>query len=181
MLFAMVMLLIMPSAAKDKRRNMAFSVLRRAREAHQAGRYQEAQNLLAKARFIWKDLPDPGWSLPVYQNQSSPKISADIITRESGNKLLFEFLAKPTPQGKKLLDVYITKFPDETLIKEQFIAKARLSGLMAPEEKIMIPDSLPVTNAQAAKLLLLIVIVLLAVWQTVEAIKEIRANSGRLK
>ncbi len=39
-----------------------------------------------------------------------------MITRESGSRLLFEFLANPTPQGKKLLEVYLGKYPDEKAI-----------------------------------------------------------------
>ncbi len=133
LLFFLVTLLIMPSAAKDKRRNMAYSVLRQAREAHQVGRHQEAHDLFAKARFIWKDLPDQGWSVQVNPDRSSPKISIDTITRDSGSKLLLEFLDKPTLHGKRILDAYVTKFPDEALIKEKFVAKARLTWKEIPE------------------------------------------------
>ncbi len=181
MLFAMVMLLIMPSAARDKRRNMAFSVLRRAREAHQAGRYQEAQTLLAKARFIWKDLPDPGWSFPSYQDPLQKKISVDMLTRESGKQLLFEFLARPTTQGKKLLEAYLIKYPDEKDIEAQFLSKGRLVGLISAEPVDSNTDSSLVNSMQNAKIFLLIIIICLALWQTRLAIKEILSGSGRMK
>ncbi len=172
---------IVPSTASNRRKNMALSILRQARTAHASGDHETAQTLLLKARFIWKDLPDPGWSLPSYHNPRPKKISVDMITRESGNQLLFEFLAHPTSQGKRLLEVYLKKYPDEKAIEEQFLAKGRLVGLIRGEPAPSQTDNGLVNSVQNAKLFLLIIIVCLALWQTRLAIKEILAGPGRLK
>lgn len=73
LLFFLVTLTIIPSTAKDKKRNMAMSLLKRARAAHESGNHEQAQNLLLKAKFIWKDLPDPGWSLSSYHEAGQKK------------------------------------------------------------------------------------------------------------
>jgi len=106
------------------------SLLRQERSAHDSGDREKAQNLLLKAKFIWKDLPDPGWSLPSNHETGQKRISSSLITRDSGNELLFNFLASPTVQKQRLLEVYLKKYPDETAIQEQYLAKARLAGLI---------------------------------------------------
>ena len=67
------------------------SLLRQERSAHDSGDREKAQNLLLKAKFIWKDLPDPGWSLPSNHETGQKRISSSLITRDSGNELLLIF------------------------------------------------------------------------------------------
>ncbi|GAB1355048.1 hypothetical protein MASR1M12_37880 [Erysipelotrichia bacterium] len=178
LLFLLVILTIIPSTAKDKKRNMAMSLLRQARAAHDSGDHEKAQNLLLKAKFIWKDLPDPGWSLSSYHETGQKKISSSLITRDSGNELLFNFLASPTVQKQRLLEVYLKKYPDETTIQEQYLTKAKLSGLI----KEFPSDQAP--RAKAAdffnlKYLALLVILSLTIWQAAIAIREIRTGNRR--
>ncbi|HOI89684.1 MAG TPA: hypothetical protein PLK28_04145 [Candidatus Rifleibacterium sp.] len=82
LLFLLVILTIIPSTAKDKKRNMAMSLLRQARAAHDSGDHEKAQNLLLKAKFIWKDLPDPGWSLSSY-HETGQKKSHRVLSPET--------------------------------------------------------------------------------------------------
>lgn len=178
LLFLLVILTIIPSTAKDKKRNMAMSLLRQARAAHESGNHEKAQNLLLKAKFIWKDLPDPGWSLPSYHEEGQKKISSVLVTRELGNKLLFNFIASPTVQRQRLLEVYIKKYPDEKAIQEQYMAKARLSGLIKESPSDQIPqDKSP--DFFNLKYLALLLIISLTIWQTAIFIREIRTGNRR--
>ncbi len=178
LLFLLVILTIIPSTAKDKKRNMAMSLLRQARAAHDGGDHEKAQNLLLKAKFIWKDLPDPGWAMPSYHEPGQKKISSSLITRDSGNELLFNFLASPTVQKQRLLEVYLKKYPDETTIQEQYLAKAKLSGLM----KELPSDHAPQTEANDffnLKYLALLIILSLTIWQAAIAIRDVRTSNRR--
>ncbi len=177
LLFFLVVLTIIPSTAKDKKRNMAISLLRQARAAHDTGDHEKAQNLLLKAKFIWKDLPDPGWSLPSYHEPGQKRVASNLITRDSGNELLFNFLASPTVQRQRLLEVYLKKYPDETSIQEQYLAKARLSGLI--KEVTVKADQTGSSDFLNLKYLLLLVIVALSIWQAAIAIREFRTGNRR--
>jgi len=156
---------------------MAMSLLRQARAAHDGGDHEKAQNLLLKAKFIWKDLPDPGWSLSSHNEAGQKRISSSLITRDSGNELLFNFLASPTVQKQRLLEVYLKKYPDETSIQEQYLAKARLSGLL----KDFSPQASQTESSDFLNLkyLLLLVILSLTIWQAAIAIREIRNGNRR--
>lgn len=178
LLFFLIVLTIIPSTAKDKKRNMAMSLLKQARAAHNSGDHEKAQSLLLKARFIWKDLPNPGWSMPSYHEAGQKKISSHLITRNSGNELLFNFLASPTVQSQRLLEVYLKKYPDETAIQEQYLAKAKLSGLIKefPSDQI---QGIEATDFFNLKYLALLVILSLTIWQAAIAIKEIRTGNRR--
>lgn len=153
------------------------SLLRQARAAHDGGDHEKAQNLLLKAKFIWKDLPDPGWSMSSNHETGQNRISSSLITRDSGNELLFNFLASPTVQKQRLLEVYLKKYPDETAIQEQYLAKARLSGLLKD-----FSSQTPQTESSDflnLKYLLLLVILSLTIWQAAIAIREIRNGNRR--
>jgi len=178
LLFLLVIMTIIPSTAKDKKRNMAMSLLRQARAAHDSGDHEKAQNLLLKAKFIWKDLPDPGWSLPSNHETGQKKISSNLITRESGNELLFNFLASPTVQKQRLLEVYLKKYPDETSIHEQYLAKARLSGLLKEFSSDQATQT-ESTDFLNIKYLALLIILSLTIWQAAIAIREIRTGNRR--
>ena len=178
LLFFLVIFTIIPSTAKDKKRNMAMSLLNKARAAHESGNREQAQNLLLKAKFIWKDLPDPGWSLSSYHEDGQKKISSNLITRESGNELLFNFLASPTVQKQRLLEVYLKKYPDETTIQEQYLAKAKLSGLIKEFPSDQAPQA-KATDFFNLKYLALLVVLSLTIWQAAIAIREIRTGNRR--
>lgn len=66
LLLSLLLLAVFASGSDKERRAKAMSVLNQARKAHLAGRHEEAQSLLLKARFIWKAMPQPDWARSTY-------------------------------------------------------------------------------------------------------------------
>lgn len=170
---------ILPISANSKRQNIALTILRNARVAHENGNHEEARALLIKARFIWKNLPTPAWAITSPTSTVVKTHSPELLTRESGQKLLFQYLAKPTGQTKSLLEAYLKQFPDADEIRRQFYDKAALVGhtIESQGHSKASPPAIFALSSFDIKIFLAILVLMILIWQIIVTIVEYRAKS----
>ena len=83
LLVVLLLLAVFASGSDGKRRSRALAIMRQAREFHLAGRHADAQNMLLKARFIWKEIPEPDWAAGSHQASSAQDYAVSMQKRHS--------------------------------------------------------------------------------------------------
>lgn len=143
------------------------------------GRNETAESVPATAELVARLLQRKiQQSQPADQIPVRPQIATDLLTREQGAGLLFNYLASPTESGQILLESYLQKFPDAHEIREKFSGKAIAVGHLKLPVATGSVTKRPRTgmNWKVVKTVVAILVILLIVWQAIELAFDLKAK-----
>lgn len=158
--------------AGNSDRKISLQLLKEAREANELGDIGTARVLFKKAKLADKRVELPGWVTgESSQAKTQSKIAHQLIRKEDGARLIFNYQANPDEPGRKLLEAYLKQYPEATEIRQKFEQQASLVGHETGLKKeIHKKDSYITLND--LKIFVLITLVLILIWQTTALVYE---------
>lgn len=158
--------------AGNSDKQISLQLQRKARKSYELGDVETARVLFKKAKIADKTVELPGWVTgESSQAKTQSKIAHQLIRKEDGARLIFNYQANPDEPGRKLLEAYLKQYPEATEIRQKFEQQAAIVGHETGLKKEIHKKDSFITLSDI-KIFILITIVLILLWQTTTLIYE---------